>query len=394
MKFGLRNVRTLLADAGHPERAFPSLHVAGTNGKGSTSAFLASIFREAGCKTGLYTSPHLIRFNERITVNGAEIADERLAWYVAVLRPSIERTRATFFEATTCVAFLYFADEGVDIAVIEAGLGGRLDATNVVRPLVSVVTNVSFDHMDLLGNTLRKIAREKAGIIKKGVPVVTGSEDPAVLDVVRRTARARNTRLYRTKGFRMPSVSLGLRGSYQTKNAHLAVAAAQIVRRTWARAFPGLTGGAIRRGLARVKGNTGLRGRFHLLNAGGERYLIDVAHNREGMKTLLGELRRLKHPPRAVVFGVMKDKEFGAMLDELSLVAGTLVAVTPFLQRALPVGVIVREGRRRGMRVIAGGSVKSGLRLARRITGKGPLLVTGSHYVAGEALRALCGEDA
>lgn len=153
MKFGLRNIRALLASAGHPERAFPSIHVAGTNGKGSTSAFLASVLREAGCRTGLYTSPHLIRFTERITVNGREIAQNRLAYYVAVLRPAIEKAGATFFEATTCVAFLYFADEGVDIAVVEAGLGGRLDATNVLRPLVSVITNVSFDHREFLGNT-------------------------------------------------------------------------------------------------------------------------------------------------------------------------------------------------------------------------------------------------
>ena len=323
-----------------------------------------------------------------------EIPDDRLAWYVDVLRPSIERTHATFFEATTCVAFLYFADEGVDVAVVEAGLGGRLDATNVVRPLVSAVTNVSFDHMELLGDTLRKIAHEKAGIIKKGIPVVTGSDDPVVLDVLGRTAAQRKTKLFTTKGLRIPPVRLGLKGSYQRKNAVLAVAVARVVRRTWGSAFPGLTGAAIARGLSRVHRNTGLRGRFHLLNAGRDRFLIDVAHNREGMKTLLVELRALQPPPRAVVFGVMKDKEYGAMLDELSRLPGTLVAVRPFLKRALPVPVIMREGRKRGMRVLAGGNVAAGLRRARRIAGKGVLLVTGSHYVAGEALQALRGKNA
>ena len=412
MKFGLRNIRALLAIAGHPENAFPSVHVAGTNGKGSTSAFLASMFREAGCRTGLYTSPHLVRFTERITVNGKEIPDEQLAYYVRVLRPAIEETRATFFEATTCIAFLYFADTGVDVAVVEAGLGGRLDATNVLRPMISVVTNVTFDHMEFLGTTIQKIAREKAGIIKRGVPVVTASDNPEVVGVLRRTASLRGTRLYRSANLvrtdsakpsgrirlRAGGTTLprpGLPGDFQLCNAGLAVAAAILLRRrpVFRRAFPGLKVRAMGRGLARVRANTGLRGRLETINAG-VKILIDVAHNPDGMRVLARELRKMKHPPRVAVFGVMKEKEYSVMLDVLSGVVATLVAVAPATKRALPVRTIVQEARRRGLHVVTGGSVASGLRRAKEMAGNRPVLVTGSHYVAGEVLRLLRGKEA
>src|SRR5512135_1725144 len=174
MKFGLRNIRNLLTFAGDPEAKFPSIHVAGTNGKGSTAAFLASAFMEAGYSTGLYTSPHLVRFTERITINGRQISEGRLAKYVGALRSAIEKTGATFFEATTCVAFQYFADEEVDIAIIEVGLGGRLDATNTLAPLACVITSIGFDHMEYLGPTIPSIAAEKGGIVKSRTPVVIG----------------------------------------------------------------------------------------------------------------------------------------------------------------------------------------------------------------------------
>lgn len=414
MKFGLRNIRALLASAGHPESAFPSIHVAGTNGKGSTAAFLASALQEAGCRTGLYTSPHLIRFTERVRVNGREIPEERLAYYVAVLRPAIEKSQATFFEATTCVAFLYFADEGVDIAVVETGLGGRLDATNVLRPLVSVITNVSFDHREYLGNSLRAIAREKAGIIKRRTPVVTASTDPVVLSVLRRTSAQRATRLslssrmvhtrpagtagkivFRSAGLTIGPVRPGLPGEFQRGNAALAVAALSLLlrRRNARRGIPGLTARAIGRGLARVRNNTGLNGRLQRIRSGGG-VLLDVAHNLEGIRTLKRELGTMKHPPRVAVFGVMKDKEYGPMLDELADAIGTLVAVAPANRRALPVALLVQEARKRGIHAVPGGSVASGLRRARSIAGRRLLLVTGSHYVAGEALSTLCGKDA
>ena len=414
MKFGLRNIRSLLADAGNPERAFASIHIAGTNGKGSTAAFLASILREAGCRTGLYTSPHLVRFTERIRIDGREMAERRLVEYVRILRPAIERTKATFFEATTCVAFLYFADEGVDAAVIETGLGGRLDATNVVTPLLSIITNVSLDHTDYLGTTIRAIAREKGGIIKAGVPVLTATLDPAVVDVLHRIAEQRGTRLFRSldltrmtaardgrrvrfegRGFKVPLCVPGLPGEYQHENAALAVSAVQILRRSQRllRTYPGLTAPAVLRGLARVRVHTGLQGRFQMIRDGA-RYLVDVAHNPAGIRTLAAEVLRMKHGPRIAVFGVMKDKDYREMLQVLAGIVETIVAVAPSLRRALPARALYREAEKRGITVVFGGSVDRGLAVARRLAGRSPILVTGSHFVAGEALRGIRGETA
>ncbi len=199
MKLGLRNVRTLVRAAGNPERGFSSIHIAGTNGKGSTSSFIASCFMSAGYRTGLYTSPHLERFNERIRIDGRQIPDAEIVRITKMLRPAIQKTKATFFEATTAIAFCWFAEQGVDVAVIETGLGGRLDATNVVRPMISVITNVALDHQEYLGNTLRKIAREKGGIIKPRTPVVTASEDRNVLRVLKAIARRRKATFYQAR---------------------------------------------------------------------------------------------------------------------------------------------------------------------------------------------------
>ena len=414
MKFGLRNIRTLVREAGHPERAFPSIHVAGTNGKGSTSAFLASAFIEAGYRTGLYTSPHLVRFTERIRINGKEIDGHRLAGYVRRLRPLIEKTRATFFEATTCVAFLYFADENVDVAVIETGLGGRLDATNVVRPMVSVITNVSLEHTEMLGKTVRAIAREKGGIIKPSIPVVTGATDPTVLAVLRRRASSCGVRLressktisiVRHAGGKTVSLASpllapgrlnpGLAGEHQIANAALALLTLDTLIRT----SPGrsisaaLTSAVIRRAFERVASNTGLRGRLENLRYRGRTILLDVAHNPAGMGILVRELHNMSEANMVAVFGVMRDKDYSAMLAELATVADRVIAVAPAEKRALPSGKLLRIGKDLGIRMVNGGSVASGVRKALRSSRRGVILITGSHYVVGEALMALHSEN-
>ena len=415
MKFGLRNIRMLVREAGHPERAFPSIHVAGTNGKGSTSAFLASAFTQAGYRTGLYTSPHLVRFTERIRIDGKEIESDRLAAYVRRLRPLIERTRATFFEATTCVAFLYFADEHVDVAVIETGLGGRLDATNVLRPLLSVITNVSLEHTDLLGKTVRAIAREKAGIIKPSVPAVTGETDPAVLRVLRRRAASCGVKLressnsvtlirhtggksitLRSRQFYPGRFAPGLAGSHQQRNAALALCALDTLCASSGgrEEFGALTSAVIRRAFERVVQNTGLRGRLERLDGHRQPIILDVAHNPAGMRTLLKELQNQTWKNLVAVFGVMKDKDYFSMLSELGTAAGTVIAVAPAQKRGLSAFKLTRAGQGIGVRVVQGGSVASGLRKALRMRKKGIILVTGSHYVVGEALRALRSENA
>jgi dihydrofolate synthase/folylpolyglutamate synthase len=414
MKFGLRNIRTLVREAGHPECAFPSIHVAGTNGKGSTSAFLASAFIEAGYRTGLYTSPHLVRFTERIRINGKEIDGHRLAEYVRRLRPLIEKTRATFFEATTCVAFLYFADEEVDVAVIETGLGGRLDATNVLRPLVSVITNVSLEHTELLGKTVRAIAREKGGIIKPSIPVVTGSTDPAVLAVLRRRASSCGVRLRESsktvsilrhaggKTISLASPRLapgrltpGLAGEHQIGNAALALLTLDTLPRTsqGRKLYDALTSPVIRRAFERTTKNTGLRGRLENLRYRGRTILLDVAHNPAGMATLVREMHKRSDEAVVAVFGVMRDKDFSAMLTELATVADPVIAVAPAQNRSLSAGELFRAGKDLGLRMVNGGSVASGLKKALVVRKKGVILITGSHYVVGEALRALHSEN-
>ncbi len=402
MKFGLRNTRRLLEYVGNPHRSFPSVHVAGTNGKGSTASFLASVFTEAGYRTALYTSPHLVRFTERIRINGAEIPEQRLVEYVRLLRPAIEETRSTFFEATTCVAFLYFADEEVDVAVLETGLGGRLDATNVVVPEVSVITSVGFDHMDYLGNTIRSIAREKGGIIKHGIPAVTSSRDKVVLEVLAGIARRRRTRLtrawtrarvsasrpgrVRTAAFGEIRMRPGLGGHHQAANAQLAVAALDLLmtRTGTAAKFSRLTGRTIERGLSRVVRNVGLQGRLQWMDG---RICLDVAHNPDGVRTLVQALGSRRRSRRIAVFGAMKDKDWHSMLRELGAAVDRFILVAARTPRAIPVKELLREARRLGFEAVGATSVRAGVRMARRGQGRrGEILVTGSHYVVGEFL--------
>jgi len=413
IKFGLRNINALLDSVGNPQSCFPSIHIAGTNGKGSTASFLASIMMEAGYTTALYTSPHLVRFTERIKINGKEIPERRLVLYVQRLRPIIEEVKATFFEATTCIALQYFADEKVAVAIIETGLGGRLDATNVLRPLLSVITNISREHTEYLGKTLRSIAREKGGIIKPGLPCLTGSSDPSVLRTLKTIAERRGAALYRvrqvahlrvgpggakkpivhitTRRYALRRVRIGLRGTHQALNAHLAVAALEIVvsEKKLPEVVRRVTARTIVRGLERVGRNTALRGRLESLGAKG-RFILDVAHNPASIQTLVCALEQERIRDVIVVFGVMKDKEYGPMLETLRQIALRVIGVSPALDRALGSQEIYYELTRRGIAGLSGGSVIQGIRKADTLAGPHTrILITGSHYVVGEAIAYL-----
>jgi dihydrofolate synthase / folylpolyglutamate synthase len=400
MKFGLANITRLLASAGNPHTRFPSVHIAGTNGKGSTAALIASVLMEHGMKTGLYTSPHLVRFTERIRINGEEMPLRRLVSYTRTLRPAIEEVGATFFEATTAICFLYFADEQIDIGVIETGMGGRLDSTNVITPLVSVITNVTFEHREYLGNSVRAIAREKAGIIKPHVPCVTATRDPVVLSVLRAAAAARRSRLgtirpvsvrelrngtleCSTKRLGTFFTRPGLHGSFQRANIRLAIAALAELSR---KALPGgrkLNLQKIARGFARVVENSGIRGRFERVHRD---VLLDVAHNPAGMQALALTLREKKFRISSAVFGVMKDKESRPMVATLKGLTTRIVAVAPGTGRAKS----VEEIRKESPHVTTSSGVGAGLSSALRHNRRGEVvLVTGSHYVVGEALEWL-----
>jgi dihydrofolate synthase/folylpolyglutamate synthase len=410
MKLGLRNIKSLLRSVGNPENKFASVHIAGTNGKGSTAAMIASILQAAGYKVGLYTSPHVISFTERIKINGKEIDERRVAKYVRLLTPTIDELKATFFEATTAVAFLYFADEGVDVGVIETGLGGRLDATNVLHPLLTIITNIGLDHTEHLGTTSHQIAREKAGIIKNAVPCLIGPMTNRAREVIEGIAASRNAPLLvaaelaryhlEHQSFSGITITLSahnalyshlrvrLPGGLQAENARLAVLAANCLREASSE-FSTVTADDIRSGVRDVLKNVALRGRLETVHRW-PRIVIDVAHNCDATEQLVEAIGNLLAKKVLIVFGVMKDKDHVGMLRLLSKIAREAIVVSPEVARALPSKKLFTEAVRVGLKASEGGTVKDGILMAREKASKfDTILITGSHYVAGEALQAL-----
>lgn len=305
IKFGLETTTELLERLGRPQDQFPSIHIAGTNGKGSVTTLVTAALRAAGWRVGHYTSPHLVSFRERIRVNGEPISKEAVAAWTNELRPLIEERGATFFEASTAIALADFAARGVEIAVIEVGLGGRLDSTNVISPLVTGVTKIARDHMKYLGETLEEIAVEKAGISKPGVPFVIGERDPSVVEVLRREITRRGGVPIEVPPDREWTEPLGLVGPHQRRNA----AVAQGVIEQLPPSFrPDQD--AVRRGFKAAR----LAGRFDRQG----KWLFDVAHNPDGMRALTRalEAEKILRPIHAVV-SILGDKEWPEMLVEL-----------------------------------------------------------------------------
>jgi dihydrofolate synthase/folylpolyglutamate synthase len=305
----------LLEAIGHPERQFPSIHVAGTNGKGSTCAFLTAALRARGYRVGLYTSPHLVDVRERVLVNGEPMSETAFAEWTALLEPHIERTEASFFEAMTAIGFADLASRDVDIAVIEVGLGGRLDSTNVITPLVSVVTKIALEHTEYLGHELAAIAVEKAGIAKPGVPFVTGEQDPEVRQVLIEEAERRGAHpIIRVTPQTAPEgFALGLRGSHQWFNAWVALGALNALPPPFGPFGPWVPPSFE---TAYMPGRFDVRGRW----------IFDVAHNPDGMNVLVAALREFNPPrPLHALVGIRNDKDWRAMLDALAPVVDRLV---------------------------------------------------------------------
>lgn len=406
MKFGLATTRYLLSSLDNPHRSFVSVHIAGTNGKGSTAAMIASVLTATGYKVGLYTSPHLIRLTERIRINGREISDEDIADYVARLRPHIERRSATFFEATTAVALRYFADQKVDVAIVESGLGGRLDSTNVLTPLVSVITSIGLDHTELLGNTISSIAREKGGIIKPGVPCFVGRVESSAQRVLEKIALSKEAPIrfvqddtstatqsqsvwgstvdVNSNHFSLHNLECSLPGDFQMGNIALSLQVLDTLQKT---NFASIRERTIREGLANVRKYTGVRCRCEVLST---RPLIiaDVAHNPAAISSLVKTLNLLGLRRTVTVFGIMRDKDLGAMVSELVRLQSEFVAVAPKTERALEPEKIVEMFHRRGERCVRAGDIRVGVRLAFQRAGSDrAIIVTGSHYVVGEFLQ-------
>lgn len=328
-KADLTNTIALCAALGNPQHNFKSIHVAGTNGKGSSSHMLASILQTAGYKTGLYTSPHLKDFTERIRIDGAEITKQFVVDFVERIRPSIEIIQPSFFEITVAMAFDYFATQQVDIAVIEVGLGGRLDSTNVITPIVSLITNISWDHKDILGDTLPKIAFEKAGIIKKNIPVVISEHDTEVDAVFRNKATEMNSSIsFAEDDWKVKSLSNGkyqvthqnvsleieldLKGAYQRKNLAGVFQVVEILRNDGFN----ISQDQLSRALKNVMSNTGLKGRWQKL---GEHPLIicDTGHNEGGIKEVVSQIKSQQFERLYIVLGCVKDKELSSVLKLL-----------------------------------------------------------------------------
>ncbi|WP_224488956.1 bifunctional folylpolyglutamate synthase/dihydrofolate synthase [Robertkochia flava] len=302
----LANIMALDDHLGHPHTKFKSIHVAGTNGKGSTSHMLASVLQEAGFKVGLYTSPHLRDFRERIKVNGEMIPESAVVDFITTHMEFFREHRCSFFEMTVGMAFDYFAQREVDFAVIEVGLGGRLDSTNIITPEISVITNIGMDHMDMLGDTLEMIAAEKAGIIKHRVPVVVSEYQPETWPVFEEKAKSEESELILAASLD-DSFTSDLKGKYQSKNIRAVVAAI--------RAIKGLHVDAevIKNGLSRTVEHTGLLGRWQQLRKD-PKVICDTAHNREGLSLVMEQLREEEFAQLHMVIGVVKDKDLDLIL--------------------------------------------------------------------------------
>ncbi len=385
--YNLDRMRRLAASMGNIERSFKSLHVAGTKGKGSVAHMAEAILRRAGYRTGLYTSPHLVDLRERIRIDGRNVSERDFLWAMNRMEPALRRLRPTYFEIMTEAAFLVFAKKRVDFAVIEVGLGGRLDATNVITPAACAITRIDYDHMDKLGHTLGEIAREKAGILKPGVPVVTGAQRPAALREIRRRAaplvptvcatRATGTVLkftvsgVRGKRYRC---ELPVLGPHQAGNAAIAIG---LVEASGAEVTPV----DVREALRRVR----LPGRIEIVRRR-PWIIVDSAHNPVSARALVEGLRPLRRRRTVLVFGASADKDWAGMLRALGRADLTIFTRAKSPRAAAP-EALARRARGPAVRVE---SVEAALALARTVArADDAVVVTGSFYVAGEALASL-----
>ena len=310
-KEGLENTHILDEHFGHPHTQFRAIHVAGTNGKGSCSHTIASVLQEAGYKVGLFTSPHLTDFRERIRVNGTMIPEQYVMDFIDNERDFFEPLHPTFFELTTALAFKYFTEQKVDVAVIEVGLGGRLDCTNIITPDISIITNISFDHVQYLGDTLAKIAGEKAGISKHGVPVIIGEKHPETTPVFTETAKREQAPLYFAEDFKPnKDYQYELKGLYQSKNLQTSLCAIdQLIRQGYH-----ITEENIQNGLLHVTHHTGLRGRWQIVRHS-PTVICDTGHNVGGITYIAQQLKEQKCRELRIVFGMVSDKDVNSVLE-------------------------------------------------------------------------------
>ncbi|MCK8603453.1 bifunctional folylpolyglutamate synthase/dihydrofolate synthase [Desulfoferrobacter suflitae] len=406
IKFGLNSTGNMLSRVGNPHEQLRCIHIAGTNGKGSTAAMLSSILREHGFRVGLYTSPHLVRFTERFRINDAEAPVQRILDVFGRIQKVLNgREPPTFFEMVTAMGFLYFAEEQVDWAVIEVGMGGRLDATNVISPRVSIVTNIAMDHQEYLGNTLSAIAREKAGIIKPGVPVVTGAGQPSVTGILKATCFRHKAPLYSLKtdfrvrrnpngsfqyrGLRLqlPSLRLNLKGMHQVNNAAVALGALEVLEM---QKRLSLNPQAIQAGLSAVLWPA----RLEILQEN-PLIVLDGAHNPQGAESLREALKKsFSYNKLHLVLGIMEDKDIRGIFRRLLPMAESVIFTQPRYVRAAKAEMLKRLARPYIQKQYVIPDAASAIEQAKLQAEAGDLIcITGSLYFAGE-VKELFGERA
>ncbi|MCH3884606.1 bifunctional folylpolyglutamate synthase/dihydrofolate synthase [Tenacibaculum aquimarinum] len=378
-KKDLTNIIAFSKELGFPEKEFKSIHVGGTNGKGSTSHMLASILQEAGYKVGLYTSPHLKNFTERIRINGKEIPKSKVSSFIKKHKEFLENQQLSFFEMTVGMAFNYFAEEKVDIAIIEVGLGGRLDSTNIITPEVSVIINIGLDHTQFLGETLPEIAFEKAGIIKENIPVVIGEYQREVKDVFLAKAKECQSEIIFASEEIKESYKTDLLGSYQQKNVKTAATAIQQLKE-----FK-VSHKNIKTGLLNVVKNTNLKGRWQILQ---EKPMVicDTAHNKEGLKYTLEQLQQQEREHLHIVLGVVSDKDLDAVLPLFPKKA-TYYFCKPNIPRGLDEGVLETNALKFSLKGESFSSVNEAYKEALLSAGKEDIIyLGGSTFVVAEIL--------
>ncbi len=401
-KADITNTIRLCNTLGNPQHKFKSIHVAGTNGKGSTSHMLAAILQTAGYKTGLYTSPHLKDFRERIKVNGEMVSEEFVILFTERIRPRIEEIEPSFFEITVAMAFEYFAQQEVDIAIIETGLGGRLDSTNVIVPELSIITNIGWDHMNLLGNSLEKIAAEKAGIIKETIPVVVGEVIPETISIFEETAYEKNAPLSIAERKRHITdwnwekhelvvevasehqtdhkiYHLDLQGVYQTKNLLTVLEACSILQQKgWK-----LDNDAIQQGLKHTKKITGLHGRWEVIHTS-PLVVMDVAHNADGIRQLVQQAELISHDQLHIIIGMVKDKDIDRVLSLLPKTANYYFTKAQ-IPRALPENELMEKAGKLKLKGDSFPDVNEALEFALQHTHPDDLIIIcGSVFLVGE----------
>jgi dihydrofolate synthase/folylpolyglutamate synthase len=404
-KSGLDNILEIDKLLHYSHKKFPSVHIAGTNGKGSVSHMLAAVLQCAGYKTGLFTSPHLIDFRERIKINGAMISQDAVSLFMNEYLPAFERIKPSFFEITTAMAFDYFAKEKVDIAVIEVGLGGRLDATNIITPEISVITNIGFDHTDLLGNTIELIAKEKAGIIKKGIPVVISQTQEKTEEIFNLSATENSSKIYfadqvfqadgeihynesyqsliiNRSGQEIYSyMNLDLLGLYQRKNI---CAVLKVLELLIEKGYK-ISKEDIHNGLAHVKELTGLMGRWQV--AGHDPLIIyDNGHNEDGIRCVVDQIEKTYFRELHIIFGMVNDKPSDKVLKLLPVKAAYYFTKAN-IPRALDETILLKQAEKYNLIGKSYGNVKMAIQSAISNADKEDLIiVTGSSFVVAETM--------